>query len=125
MRSCRWDASKISAITKAARLEPDDAGVHQSLGRAYWVGRGDIDVGITELERALAINLDLGNAHLQLGLLYARRGNYVKAERSCRVAVDLQERIMSGKEGLRIVGAYTRRTHSYYLQGRYPEAAVR
>ena len=118
MRSCRWDASKISAITKAARLEPDDAGVHQSLGRAYWVGRGDIDAGITELERALAINLDLGNAHLQLGLLYARRGNYVKAERSCRVAVDLQERIMSGKEGLRIVGAYTRLTHSYYLQGR-------
>jgi len=32
---------------------------------------------------------------------------------------------MSGKEGLRIVGAYTRLTHSYYLQGRYPEAAVR
>ena len=112
----------IASITEAARLEPDDAGVHQALGRAYWVGRGDIDAGITELERALAINPDLGYAHLQLGLLHALRGNYVKAERSCRVAVDLQERFMSGKEGLQIVGAYTRLGYVYYLQGRYQEA---
>jgi len=90
----------ISAVTEAARLEPDDAGVHQSLARAHWVGRGDIDTGIVELERALAINPDLGYAHLQLGLLYALRGNFVKAERSCRVAIDLQQRFMSGKEGL-------------------------
>ena len=112
----------IGAMTEATRLEPDDAGVHQSLGRAYWVGRGDIDAGIAELERALAINPDLGYAHLQLGLLYALRGNSVKAERSCRVAIDLQERTMSGKEGLRIVGAYARLGYVYYLQSRYPEA---
>ena len=117
----RFDEA-ISAVTEAARLEPDDAGVHQSLARAHWVGRGDIDAGIVELERALAINPDLGYAHLQLGLLYALRGNYVKAERSCRVAVDLQQRFMSGKEGLQIVGAYTRLGYVYYLQGRYPEA---
>ena len=117
----RFDEA-ISAIREAARLEPDDAGVHQSLARAYWVGRGDIDAGIAELEHALAINPDLGYAHLQLGLLYALRGNYVKAERSCRVAIDLQERIMSGKEGLRIVGAYARLGYVFYLQGRYPEA---
>ena len=117
----RFDEA-ISAITEAARLEPDDAGVHQSLARAYWIGRGDIDAGIAELERALAINPDLGYAHLQLGLLYALRGNYVKAERSCRVAVDLQERFLSGKEGLQIVGAYTRLGYVFYLQGRYAEA---
>ena len=111
----RFDEA-ISAVTEAARLEPDDAGVHQSLARAHWVGRGDIDAGIVELERALAINPDLGYAHLQLGLLYALRGNYVKAERSCRVAVDLQQRFMSGKEGLQIVGAYTRLGYVYYLQ---------
>ena len=117
----RFDEA-ISAIREAARLEPDDAGVHQSLARAYWVGRGDIDAGIAELEHALAINPDLGYAHLQLGLLYVLHGNYVKAERSCRVAIDLQERIMSGKEGLRIVGAYARLGYVFYLQGRYPEA---
>jgi tetratricopeptide (TPR) repeat protein len=109
-------------MTEATRPEPDDAGVHQWLGRASWVGRGDIEAGIAELDRALAINPDLGYAHLQLGLLYALRGNYVKAERSCRVAIDLQERTMSGKEGLRIVGAYARLGYVYYLQSRYPEA---
>ena len=117
----RFDEA-IAAISVAAQLEPDDAGTHQSLARAYWIGRGDIDAGIAEMERALAINPDLGYAHLQLGLLYALRGNYVKAERSCRVAVDLQERFLSGKEGLQIVGAHTRLGYVYYLQGRYPEA---
>ena len=117
----RFDEA-INAITESARLEPDDAGVHLSLARAYWIGRGDIDAGITELEQALSINPDLGYAHLQLGLLYALRGNYVKAERSCLVAVDLQERFLSGKEGLQIVGAYTRFGYVYYLQGRYREA---
>ena len=112
----------IAAISVAAQLEPDDAGAHQALARAYWVGRGDIDAGITEMEHAIAINPDLGYAHLQLGLLYAFRGNYVKAERACRVAVDLQERFLSGKEGLQIVGAHTRLGYVYYLQGRYPEA---
>ena len=117
----RFDEA-IAAISVAAQLEPDDASAHQSLARAYWVGRGDIDAGIAEMERALAINPDLGYAHLQLGLLYALRGNYVKAERSCRVAVDLQERFLSGKEGLQIVGAHTRLGYVYYLQSRYPEA---
>ena len=112
----------ITAMSEAARLEPDDAGTHQYLARAYWIGRGDLDAGIEELELALAINPDLGYAHLQLGLLYALRGNYVKAEHSCKVAIDLQERFLSGKEGLQIVGAYTRLGYVRYLQDRYPEA---
>ena len=62
----------IAAISVAAQLEPDDASAHQSLARAYWVGQGDIDAGIEEMERALAINPDLGYAHLQLGLLYEK-----------------------------------------------------
>jgi tetratricopeptide (TPR) repeat protein len=112
----------ISAISEAVRLEPDDAGAHQSLARGYWIGRGDIVAGIGELERAIAINPDLGYAHLQLGLLYALQGRYVEAERSCNVAVDLQERFVSGKEGLRIVGAHTRLGYGHYLQGRPLEA---
>ena len=112
----------ISAISEAVRLEPDDAGAHQSLARGYWIGRGDIVAGIGELERATAINPDLGYAHLQLGLLYALQGRYVEAERSCNVAVDLQERFVSGKEGLRIVGAHTRLGYGHYLQGRPLEA---
>ena len=117
----RFDEA-ISAIGEAVRLEPDGAGAHQSLARGYWIGRGDIVAGIGELERAIAINPDLGYAHLQLGLLYALQGRYVEAERSCNVAVDLQERFVSGKEGLRIVGAHTRLGYGHYLQGRPLEA---
>jgi tetratricopeptide (TPR) repeat protein len=108
---------------KAANLELGDAGAHQSLARAYWIGRGDIVAGIAELERAIAINPDLGYADLQLGLLYALRGNLAQAEPSCKIAVDLQERVLSGKEGLRIVGAHTRLGYVYYLQGQ-PQRAI-
>ena len=94
----QFDAA-VDAITEAVRLEPDDAGAHMSLACAYWVGQGNVEGGIAELKHAIVINPDLGYAHLQLGLLYALRGNFVKAERSCRVAVDLQDRFLSGKEG--------------------------
>lgn len=93
-----------------------------TLARAHWIGRGDIEAGTIELERAIAINPDLGYAHLQLGLLYALQGNYLQAERACKVAVDLQARFVSGKEGLRIVGVHTRLGYVYYLQGRPLEA---
>lgn len=61
--------------------------MHQSLARAYWIGRGDIDAGIAGLKRALSITPDLGYAHLQLGLLYAIRGNYVNAELIAAIAL--------------------------------------
>ena len=112
----------IASIEEAARLEPGDANVYSSLGRAYWVGRGDLDAGIANLERAAAINPDLGYAHLQLGLLYALRGEYDDAEASCRRAIDMQERFVSGREGLQIVGAYTRLGYVHYLRGEYDEA---
>ena len=112
----------IAAIQEAARLEPADANVYSSLGRAYWVGRGDLDAGIAHLERAAEINPDLGYAHLQLGMLYAIRGDYADAEASCRRAIDLQERFVSGREGLQIVGAYTRLGYVQYLRGAYADA---
>ncbi len=112
----------IAAIREAARLEPDDASVYLSLGRAYWVGRGDLDAGIAQLERAAGINPDLGYAHLQLGMLYAIRGDYAMAEAACRRAIDLQTRLVSGREGLQIVGAYTRLGYVQYLRGEYTDA---
>ena len=39
------------------------------------------------------------------------------------VAVDLRERFLSGKEGLRIVGAHSRLGYVYYLQGQ-PQQAI-
>ena len=112
----------IAAIQEAARLEPGDANVCSSLGRAYWVGKGDLEAGIVHLERAADINPDLGYAHLQLGLLYALRGDHAEAEAACRRAIDLQERFVSGREGLQIVGAYTRLGYVQYLRGEYQDA---
>ena len=121
MSIARYDDA-IAAIQEAARLEPDDANVHSSLGRAYWVGKGDLDAGIAHLERAAEINPDLGYAHLQLGLLYALRGHYAEVEAACRRAIDLQGRFVSGREGLQIVGAYTRLGYVQYLRGEYEDA---
>ena len=112
----------LDAMHEAARLQPADANVYSALGRAYWIGRGDVDGGITSLEKATEINPDLGYAHLQLGQLYALRGDYDQAEEACRRAIEMQERVVSGREGLQIVGAYTRLGHLHYLRGRYDEA---
>lgn len=112
----------VASIEQAARLDPGDANTFSALGRAYWVGRGDLDHGIANLERAAAINPDLGYAHLQLGMLYAIRGDYDKADASCRRAIEMQERFVSGREGLQIVGAYTRLGYVHYLRGDYAAA---
>ena len=112
----------IASIQEAVRLQPRDANNYSALGRGFWVGKGDLNAGIVNLERATEINPDLGYAHLQLGLLYALRGDLDRAEVACRRAIDLQERFVSGREGLQIVGAYTRMGYVHYLRGELEEA---
>ena len=117
----RYDEA-VEAIKEAMRLEPDNAGAHAALARVYWIGKGMVDESITELERAIAINPQGGYAYLQLVFLHTLRGNYARAETVARQAIELQERFISGKEGLQIVGAHTRLGYVYYCQGRYEEA---
>jgi tetratricopeptide (TPR) repeat protein len=112
----------IGAIKEAMRLEPNNAGAHAALARAYWVGKGMVDEGIKELEHAIAINPQAGYAYLQLVFLHTIRGNFARAETVARRAIELQERFISGKEGLQIVGAHSRLGYVYYRQGRYDDA---
>lgn len=112
----------IEAIKRAIELEPNNAGAHASLARVYWLGKGMIEEGITELEHAIALNPQAGYSYLQLALLYTLRSNYRRAEILARQAVDLQERFISGKEGLQVVGAHARLGYVYYCQGRYDDA---
>jgi serine/threonine protein kinase/Flp pilus assembly protein TadD len=112
----------IDTIKEAMRLEPNNAGMHAALARAFWVGKGMVDEGITELEHAIAINPQAGYAYLQLVFLHTLRGNYERAEAVARQAIELQERFISGKEGLQIVGAHSRLGYVYYRQGRYDDA---
>jgi serine/threonine protein kinase/tetratricopeptide (TPR) repeat protein len=119
--SGRYDEA-IEALTEAVRLEPNNAGAHASLGRVYWIGKGMIDEGIDELEHAIAINPQGGYAYLQLVFLHTILGNYQRAEAVAKRAIELQERYISGQEGLQVVGAHTRLGYCYYRQGRYDEA---
>jgi serine/threonine protein kinase/tetratricopeptide (TPR) repeat protein len=117
----RYDEA-IESMQEAIRLEPNNAGAHASLGRAYWVGKGMIDEGISELEHAIAINPQGGYAYLQLVFLHTLQGNYRRAESVAKHAIELQERYISGQEGLQVVGAHTRLGYCYYRQQRYDEA---
>src|SRR5436853_710940 len=117
----RYDEA-IASIKRAMEIEPNNARAHAALGRAYWVGRGMLAEGIEELEKSIAINPQAGYAYLQLVYLHTLRGSYERAEAVARDAVELQERYISGREGLQIVGAHTRLGYVYYCQARYDEA---
>jgi serine/threonine protein kinase/Tfp pilus assembly protein PilF len=112
----------LEAFREAVRLEPGQARPWSMLARGYWIGKGMLTEGIDGLERAVAINPQFGYAHLQLAFLYTEAGDFAKAESAAQRAVDLQERYISGEEGLIIVGAHSRLGYVYYRQGRYEEA---
>jgi len=114
----------ISTLETAARLEPDHWEVHQTLARAFWLWRGMIPEGIAALRRSIALNPDSGYSYLQLSLLEALSGHLDEAEASARQAIELQERAMSGTEGLLIVGAHARLGYLHYLRGHYDAAYV-
>jgi serine/threonine protein kinase/tetratricopeptide (TPR) repeat protein len=117
----RYDEA-IASMTEAVRLEPNNAGAHGSLARAYWLGKGMIEEAIVELEHAVSINPQAGYSYLQLVFLHTLIGNYSRAEAAAQHAIELQEKYISGKEGLQVVGAHTRLGYCYYRQGRYDEA---
>jgi tetratricopeptide (TPR) repeat protein len=112
----------LASLREAVRLEPGQARPWSMLARGYWVGKGQLTEGIEALERAAAINPQFGYAHLQLAFLYTEIEDFGKAEKAARRAVDLQERYISGEEGLLIVGAHTRLGYVFYRKGRYADA---
>jgi non-specific serine/threonine protein kinase len=112
----------IEAIKQAIKLEPNNAGAHASLARCYWLGKGMLDEAITEFQHAIALNPEAGYAYLQLSLLYSLRGRYDRAAAVAKQAIELQERFISGREGLQVVGAHSRLGYAYYRQGNYADA---
>lgn len=112
----------IRVLRRGTELDPTSALAHGTLARAYWIGQGAIEEAIQSLDRAVALNPESGYAFLQLSLLHALRGDYGQAEAAGRQAVALQEKFMSGTEGLQVVGGHVRVGYALYRQGRYDEA---
>jgi TolB-like protein/Flp pilus assembly protein TadD/predicted Ser/Thr protein kinase len=112
----------VASLQQARLLEPDNASVHQALARVLWMGKGRVDEAIAELRSGLLLNPDAGYSWLQLAFLEAAAGQLDEAEHSARHAIELQERAMSGAEGLLIVGGHTRLGYVYYRKGQYDRA---
>ncbi len=110
------------AIEEAIRLDASNPTSHLILARILWVGKGRIKEGIAALEKCVALNPEFGHAYLQLAFLHSLQRNLDRAEEAARKATELQERSLSGSEGLRIVGGHTRLGYVHYLRGAYPEA---
>jgi TolB-like protein/Tfp pilus assembly protein PilF len=111
-----------AAIRRGLAIDADSSLGHSQLARLLWLGRARIDDAITHFTRAAALAPEAGYTYLQLALLQALNGDLGGAEQSAQAAVDLQEKAMSGTQGLIVVGAHTRLGYVHYLGGRFDEA---
>ena len=105
-----------------SRSSPRASLAHSQLARVLWFGRADIAGAIAHFQQAAVLAPEAGYTHLQLALLQALSGDLDGAEQSARTAVDLQQKAMSGSQGLIVVGAHTRLGYVHYLRGHYEEA---
>jgi serine/threonine protein kinase/tetratricopeptide (TPR) repeat protein len=112
----------VVLLERALSLDPANFLARMTLGRLHWIGLGRFEDGIAVFEQALECNPEAGYVHQQLALLYSMLGQLDRAEREALTAVDLQQSLKSGAEGLHMVGSFVRLGYVRYLQGRYEEA---
>ena len=112
----------LEAIRRALELDPGDGGSYGALGRAHFIGTGRFAEAADAFERALELNPQGGWYALQLAHVAALLRDFPRAERAARQALELQERGLSGREGVLIVGAYMKFGQIRALQGRPAEA---
>lgn len=112
----------LASLGRAVELDPGNPSVHQALARVLWMGTGRVDEAIAQLRHGIALNPDAGYSYLQLSFLESLSGDLAAAERSARQAIELQERAISGTQGLLIVGAHARLGYVYYRMGDYDRA---
>jgi serine/threonine-protein kinase len=118
----RREDEAIEAIERALALDPSDASGHSTLGRTYFIGKGDFRRAARQLETALSLNPNAGWSALQLAHCCAYLGDFERGQSAARLAIRLQEEGVSGKEGLAIVGGWVRLGHLLALEGRHAEA---
>jgi tetratricopeptide (TPR) repeat protein/predicted Ser/Thr protein kinase len=112
----------LEAIRRALELDPEDGASYGALGRAHFIGTGRFAEAADAFERALELNPQGGWWALQLAHVAALLRDFPRAERAARQALELQDRGLSGREGVLIVGAYMKLGQIRALQGRPAEA---
>jgi len=112
----------IEAIRRALELDPEDAGALAAMGRALFVGCAQFKEAAEYFDKALLHNPEGGWYALQLSHCAALMREFERGEAAARRAAELQEALLSGQDGIRIVGSYMRLGHLAALQGRYKEA---
>ena len=112
----------FEAMHRAYAIAPTDAGALGSMGRALFIGRARFGEAAGWFERALAANPNGGWYALQLAHCAALLRDFPRGEAASRQAIALQEASLSGREGVRIVGAFMRLGHLEALQGRPSDA---
>ncbi len=116
------DEEGFAAIKRALELAPEDAGVLASMGRALFIGKGLFREAATYHEKALERDPQGGWFALQLAHCLALDRSFARGEEAAQRAAQLQESLLSGREGFAIVGSYMRLGHLAALQGRDEEA---
>lgn len=112
----------LEAIRRALELDPADGASYGALGRAHFIGTGRFAEAAEAFERALELNPQGGWYALQLAHVAALLRDFPRAERAARKALELQERGLSGREGILIVGAYMKLGQIRALEGRPADA---
>jgi TolB-like protein/Tfp pilus assembly protein PilF len=118
----RFDEA-FAAIGRALELAPGDPTVHGAQARALFLGRADFAAAARAFERALEGNPHAGWYWLQLAHCRTLARELESARAAALRAIELQEKLLSGREAVPIVGSYMRLGHVAALEGRAEEAA--
>lgn len=78
----------VNAFTQVIRRMPNLAIAYKGRGAAYY-HENRLELAIVDLEKALELDVDLGGAHMYLGMLLRDQGNLIRAEEELIKAVNL------------------------------------
>ena len=79
------------ALSKAAHLAPEEAGIHLDLGRAF-LAENDMDAAEKSFREALRLRPDWSAAQFNLGVLLRKRGAFLEGARAFARAARLDAR---------------------------------
>ena len=78
----------VNAFTQVIRRMPNLAIAYKGRGAAYY-HENRLELAIVDLEKALELDVDLGGAHMYLGMILRDQGNLIRAEEELIEAVNL------------------------------------